>query len=151
MRHRRQTRKLGVKTAHRSAMLRNMVGSLMEHGRIVTTLPRAKELRKLVDKMVSLAKDGSLHARRKALSVISRREIVDKLFQHWGQHFAGKNGGYSRLVRIGQRKGDGAMLTVVELATDSLAGPKAGVRSSKDKKNAAEKASLSPASNENTV
>ncbi|MGQ9499700.1 MAG: 50S ribosomal protein L17 [Dissulfurimicrobium sp.] len=153
MRHRRQTRKLGVKTAHRIAMLRNMVSSLMEHGRIITTVPRAKELRKLADKMISLAKDGSLHARREALSVISRREIVNKLFQHWGQQFANKNGGYSRLVRIGQRKGDAAMLAVVELAVDSIVGPKAeGTKPLKNaKKKAAETAVLSPASKQQDV
>ncbi|MGC9021773.1 MAG: 50S ribosomal protein L17, partial [Dissulfurimicrobium sp.] len=101
MRHRRQTRKLGVKTAHRIAMLRNMVSSLLEHGRIVTTVPRGKELRKVADKMISLAKDGGLHARRQALSVIRRRELVDRLFNYWGQQFVNKNGGYSRLVPIG--------------------------------------------------
>lgn len=125
MRHRRETRKLGVKTAHRVAMLRNMMSSLLEHGRIITTVPRAKELRKIADKMVSLAKNGSLHARREALSVVHRRDLVDRLFSHWGQQFVNKNGGYSRLVRIGQRRGDSASLTVVEFAADSLAVPRA--------------------------
>lgn len=126
-------------------MLRNMVSSLMEHGRIVTTVPRAKELRRLADKMVSLAKDGGLHARREALSVITRRDIVDKLFQHWRQQFENRNGGYSRLVRIGQRRGDAAMLTVVELAVDSLKGPKTAESRPLKKKKASAAEPASPA------
>ncbi|MGB9711740.1 MAG: 50S ribosomal protein L17 [Dissulfurimicrobium hydrothermale] len=144
MRHRRQTRKLGVKTAHRIAMLRNMVSSLLEHGRIVTTVPRGKELRKVADKMISLAKDGGLHARRQALSVIRRRELVDRLFNYWGQQFVNKNGGYSRLVPIGQRRGDAAMLAIVELATDSLKRPKStSPRPLRDKKKAVSKEATS--------
>ncbi len=147
MRHRRETRKLGVKTAHRIAMLRNMVSSLLEHGRIVTTVPKAKELRKIADKMVSLAKNGSLHARREALSVVRRGDLVDRLFSHWGQQFVDKNGGYSRLVRVGQRRGDAASLTVVEFATDSLTAPKA--ISVKQKKKSGKQTSTLLASGQN--
>ena len=124
MRHRRRTRRLGCKTAHRKAMLGNMVTSLLKHGRIVTTVPRAKEVRRVADKMVTLAKRSSLHARRQAFSVIRDRKVVTKLFDEWGQEFADRNGGYTRIVRIGPRRGDAAMMSIVELVTDSLEKPK---------------------------
>ena len=124
MRHRRRTRRLGCKTAHRKAMLGNMVTSLLRHGRIVTTVPRAKEVRRVADKMVTLAKRSSLHARRQAFSVIRDRKVVSKLFDKWGQEFADRNGGYTRIVRIGPRRGDAAMMSIVELVTDSLEKPK---------------------------
>ncbi len=124
MRHRRRIRKLGRKTAHRQAMLRNMVTSLLEHGRIVTTVTRAKELRRLADKMVTLAKDGSLHARRQVMSVVMDKKVVAKLFNHWASEMSGKNGGYTRIVRIGPRRGDAAMMCYIEMATDTLERPK---------------------------
>ena len=124
MRHRRRTHRLGCKTAHRKAMLGNMVTSLLKHGRIVTTVPRAKEVRRVADKMVTLAKRSSLHARRQAFSVIRDRKVVSKLFDEWGQEFADRNGGYTRIVRIGPRRGDAAMMSIVELVTDSLEKPK---------------------------
>lgn len=124
MRHRRRTCRLGCKTAHRKAMLGNMVTSLLKHGRIVTTVPRAKEVRRVADKMVTLAKRSSLHARRQAFSVIRDRKVVSKLFDEWGQEFADRNGGYTRIVRIGPRRGDAAMMSIVELVTDSLEKPK---------------------------
>jgi len=105
-------------------MLGNMVTSLLEHGRIVTTVPRAKEVRRVADKMVTLAKRSSLHARRQAFSVIRDRKVVSKLFDEWGQEFADRNGGYTRIVRIGPRRGDAAMMSIVELVTESLEKPK---------------------------
>ncbi len=120
MRHRVRTRRLGVRTSHRKAMMRNMVTSLMEHGRIVTTITRAKELRRLADRMVTLGKDGSLHARRQALSVIRDRQVVAKLFEEWSPRFADRNGGYTRIVRLGPRRGDATMMAVIELAVESL-------------------------------
>jgi large subunit ribosomal protein L17 len=131
MRHRRRTRRLGCETAHREAMLRNMVTSLLEYGRIVTTIPRAKEVRRLADKMVTLAKDGGLHARRQALSVVRDRKVLDKLFDHWGKAFASRKGGYSRIIRKGPRRGDAAMLSVVEMAVESLERPKSARRTRK--------------------
>jgi large subunit ribosomal protein L17 len=124
MRHRRRTCRLGCKTAHRKAMLGNMVTSLLKHGRIVTTVPRAKEVRRVADKMVTLAKRSSLYARRQAFSVIRDRKVVSKLFDELGQEFADRNGGYTRIVRIGPRRGDAAMMSIVELVTDSLEKPK---------------------------
>ena len=101
-------------------MLRNMVTSLIEHERIVTTVPKAKELRRLADRMVTLAKDGSLHARRQALSVVRSRGAVAKLFEEIAPRFADRRGGYTRVVRIGPRRGDAAEMSVVEFAVESL-------------------------------
>jgi large subunit ribosomal protein L17 len=101
-------------------MLGNMVTSLLKHGRIVTTVPRAKEVRRIADKMVTLAKRSSLHARRQAFSAIRDRKVVAKLFNVLGQEFANRNGGYTRIVRIGPRRGDSAIMSIVELVTDSL-------------------------------
>ena len=124
MRHHRRTKRLGCKTAHRKAMLGNMVTSLLRHGRIVTTVPRAKEVRRVADKMVTLAKRSSLHSRRQAFSVIRDRKVVAKLFDHWGRELTNRNGGYTRIVRIGPRRGDATMMSIVEMVTDSLEKPK---------------------------
>lgn len=124
MRHRRRTDRLGCKTPHRKAMLGNMVTSLLRHGRIVTTIPRAKEVRRVADKMVTLAKRSDLHARRQAFSVIRDRKVVTKLFDELGKEFAGRNGGYTRIIRKGPRRGDCAMMSIVELATTSLEKPR---------------------------
>ncbi len=123
MRHKRKNKRFGIRTPHRQAMLRNMVTSLIEHGRIKTTLVRAKELRRLADKMVSLAKDGSLHSRRQALSVIRDKKVVDKLFTHWAEVFKTRNGGYTRVVRIGYRRGDATMMVIIEMVEESLERP----------------------------
>jgi large subunit ribosomal protein L17 len=120
MRHLRRTRKLGWKTAHREAVFRNMVTSLLEHGRIITTVPRAKELRKIADKMITLAKNGTLHAKRQALSVIRDRNVVTKLFTHWKDIMEDRNGGYCRLVQIGPRVGDASPMTIVEMVVESF-------------------------------
>ena len=120
MRHRRRTRRLGCKTAHRKATLRNMVTSLIEHEKVVTTVPRAKELCRIADRMITLAKDGSLHARRQALRVVRTRKVVSKLFNELGPRFTDKNGGYTRVIKMGPRRGDAAMLSIVEFAVDPL-------------------------------
>ncbi len=96
-------------------MMRNMVTSLLEHERIVTTTPKAKELRKLADKMISLGKRGDLHARRQALSVIRDRGVVAKLFDVLGEQYRDRNGGYTRIIQTGQRLGDAASMAVLEL------------------------------------
>ena len=138
MRHRRRTRKLGRKTAHRQIMLRNMVTSLLEHGRITTTVPRAREVRRIADRMVSLAKDGSLHARRKALSVIMDKAVVHRLFTHWAEKMSEKRGGYTRIVKIGPRRGDAAMMCYLEMATDVLEKAKARPRPERETREAEE-------------
>lgn len=115
MRHRRVTNKLGKTTSHRLAMLRNMVTSLFMYERIVTTSVKAKELKRLVDNIITLAKRGDLHARRQALSVIKDRKLVKKIFEDAPLRYKEKNGGYTRIVKMGLRRGDGAPRSVIEL------------------------------------
>lgn len=134
MRHNRRTRKLGMKTAHRQAVLRNLITSLMEHGRVVTTLPKAKEAKRLADQMVTLAKNGTVHARRQALAFIKSKEAVNKLFGEIAQTFADKNGGYCRVLQTGFRQGDGASMSILELAKEPLEQKKAVVRTQTAKK-----------------
>lgn len=115
MRHLNQGRKLGRTTAHRKAMMRNMVTSLLEHERIVTTEPKAKELRRVADKMVTLGKRGTLHARRQALRVIRSNIVVRKLFDDVAPRFGDRNGGYTRILHLGYRAGDAASMAIIEL------------------------------------
>jgi large subunit ribosomal protein L17 len=96
-------------------MLRNMVTSLLEHERIVTTVPKAKEVRGLTDKMITLAKRGDLHARRQALAVIRSKQVVAKLFDQLKDNFTDRNGGYTRIIQTGQRRGDAAPMAIIEL------------------------------------
>ena len=115
MRHRKAGRKLGRTSAHRSAMLRNMVTSLFEHERIVTTVPKAKEARRVADKMITLAKRGDLHARRQAFSYIRSKDVVAKLFNEIPAQFTDRQGGYTRIIRTGTRLGDAAPMAILEL------------------------------------
>jgi len=115
MRHRKSGRKLGRTSAHRKAMLRNMVTSLFEHERIVTTVPKAKEARCVADKMITLAKRGDLHARRQALSYIQSKDIVAKLFDEIQSQYTDRQGGYTRIIKTGTRHGDAAPMAILEL------------------------------------
>jgi len=115
MRHRKSGRKLGRTSSHRDAMFRNMVTSLFEHERIVTTREKAKELRPIAEKMISLAKRGDLHARRQALSYIRSKDIVEKLFTEIQEQFVDRKGGYTRILQTGSRKGDSAPMAIIEL------------------------------------
>ena len=115
MRHRNSGRKLGRTTSHREAMFRNMVTSLFEHERIVTTTPKAKEARRLADKMITLAKKGDLHSRRQALSFIRSKDVVAKLFDVIQLQFVNRNGGYTRIIQTGVRQGDAAAMAILEL------------------------------------
>ena len=115
MRHRKAGRRLGRNSTHQKAMMRNMVTSLLEHERIVTTTPKAKELRKLADKMITLAKRGDLHARRQALAVIRSKKVVDKLFTSLKDEYMDRNGGYTRIIQTGNRPGDAASMAIIEL------------------------------------
>ncbi len=115
MRHRKAHRKLGRTTSHRTAMLRNMVTSLFEHERIVTTVPKAKETRKVAEKMITLAKRGDLHARRQALSYIRSKDIVAKLFDEIQLQYTDRQGGYTRIIQTGIRNGDAAAMAILEL------------------------------------
>ena len=115
MRHRKAGKRLGRTTSHREAMLRNMVTSLLEHERIVTTTPKAKEVRRLADRMITLAKRGDLHARRQALAVIRSKKVVAKLFGELKDDYLDRNGGYTRIIKTGNRAGDAAAMAIIEL------------------------------------
>ena len=107
-------RKLGRPTAHRKAMLRNQTTDLLRYGRITTTVTRAKETRRMAEKMITLGKRGDLHARRQALAYIYDEDVVTKLFDEIAARYSDRNGGYTRIIKIGQRRGDGAMEVVLE-------------------------------------
>ena len=115
MRHKKAGRKLGRSTSHREAMFRNMVTSLLEHERIVTTREKAKELRPIAEKMITLAKRGDMHARRQALSYIRSKDVVHKLFTDIQAQYAERNGGYTRIIQTGVRQGDAASMAIIEL------------------------------------
>ncbi|PID39627.1 MAG: 50S ribosomal protein L17 [Proteobacteria bacterium] len=115
MRHRKSGVKLNRTTSHRQAMFRNMVTSLFKYGRIKTTEAKAKELRRWADHIVTLAKRGDLHARRKAMSIVREKQVVHKVFEQASGRYGSVNGGYTRIVKIGRRPGDAATMTLVEL------------------------------------
>jgi len=120
MRHRKSGVKLNRTSSHRTAMFRNMVTSLFKYGRIKTTDPKAKELRRWADQLITLAKRGDLHARRQAMAIIQEKGVVHKLFNDAPIRFASTSGGYTRLVKIGIRKGDAATLSMVELTGEPV-------------------------------
>lgn len=120
MRHRRSGRKLGVTTKHRKAMFRNMATDILRNGRINTTDTRAKEIRRVVEKLITLGKNGSLHARRKALGYVRDREVVEKLFSELAERYMERPGGYTRIVKLGYRRGDNAPISLIELVTEEF-------------------------------
>ena len=124
MRHLKEGRKLNRTSSHRKALLRNMVTSLLEFEKIETTDAKAKELRKVADKMVTWGKRGDLHARRQALGVINDKKVVQKLFNDIAPRFKERGGGYTRIVKSGRRKGDNAPLSIIELVPQKEAKPK---------------------------
>lgn len=109
------TRKLGRPTDQRIAMLRNLVTSFLENGKITTTVTRAKETRALAEKMITLGKKNTLHTRRQALSFVTKEDVVTKLFNEIAPKYADRNGGYTRIVKAGPRKGDSAEMAILEL------------------------------------
>ena len=109
------TRKLGRPTAHRQAMLRGMVTALLENGSIQTTLTRAKEVRSLTEKMITLGKKNNLAAKRAAMAFITKEDVVKKLFDTIAPEYADRNGGYTRVLKTGPRRGDGAEMAIIEL------------------------------------
>lgn len=120
MRHNKSGKRLGRNTPHRAAMLRNMVTSLFEHEKITTTDARAKELRKVVDRMITLGKRGDLHARRQVLSVIRDQKVVAKLFDQIGPRYKDRPGGYTRIIKIGSRLGDNAPQSIIALVEEEM-------------------------------
>ena len=115
------TRKLGRPTDHRRAMLRAMVTYLLENGKIETTVTRAKEVRPLAEKMITLGKKGDLAAKRAAMTFITKEDVVKKVFDELAPKYAERNGGYVRITRIGPRRGDGAEMAIIELVLFTLA------------------------------
>ena len=117
MRHRKAGRKLNKTSTHRKAMFSNMASALLKHEQIITTLPKAKELRPIVERLITLGKRGSLHARRQAISKLpaSDKEIVQKLFDTLAERYKERNGGYTRVLKAGFRHGDAAPVAVIEL------------------------------------
>ena len=120
MRHNKAGRKLGRNSSHRKAMMRNMVTSLLDLEKITTTDARAKELRKIAEKMITLGKRGTLHARRQALQVIMDKDVVGKLFERIAPRYADRPGGYTRIVKLGYRQGDNAALSLIELVEEEF-------------------------------
>ena len=115
MRHRKAGRKLGRNAAHRTSLMRNLSSALIEHGRIITTVEKAKELRPFVEKLVTLAKQGDLHARRQAISRLPDRIAVERLFSEFGPRFADRQGGYTRIIKRHERRlGDGGKTAFIE-------------------------------------
>ncbi len=117
MRHQKAGGKLGRESSHRGSMLRNMVTSFFDDERMETTDAKAKELRRLAEKMITLGKQGDLHARRQASAVIKDRKVVKKLFEDIAPRFRERQGGYTRIFKGGHRLGDGAHLSVIELTS----------------------------------
>src|SRR5262245_14520008 len=138
MRHLNAGRKLSRNTSHRRALLRNLVTSFLDSGRLMTTLPKAKEIRPLAEKMITLGKRETLHARRQVQAYLLKEETAKKVFSTIAPKFANRNGGYSRIIKLGNRKGDGADLAIIELLGSELAVKKAE-RAEKAKEKAAKK------------
>jgi large subunit ribosomal protein L17 len=119
MRHQLAGRKLGRTSSHRWAMLRNLVTSLLEHEKVKTTDAKAKEVRPIAEKMIGLGKRGDLHARRQALAVVRSPGVVHRLFETIAPRYQARNGGYTRIVKLGNRPGDGAPVSIIELVTEA--------------------------------
>lgn len=115
MRHRKKVVKLGRDAPHRKAMLSNMVTSLLSEERVKTTHARARELRRSAEHMITFAKRGDLHARRQVLRTVADKGVVTKLFEELGPRYKGRNGGYTRIIKLGPRRGDGSFMSIVEL------------------------------------
>ncbi len=119
MRHRKDHRKLGRSPSHRKAMLRNLVTSLLEHEQVRTTEPKAKEVRRVAERMITLGKRGTLHARRRALRTIRSKQVAAKVFDTLSARYSERKGGYTRVMKLGRRVGDNADMAIVELIPDS--------------------------------
>ncbi len=125
MRHNNAGRRLGRKTSHREAMFRNMVTSLLAHEKITTTDAKAKEIRTFTEKMITLGKRGDLHAMRQAASFIREKSVVTKLFSVIAPRYKERQGGYTRIIKLGMRQGDTAPVSVIELVEEEMKTAKA--------------------------
>ena len=152
MRHLKAGRKLGRTSAHRKALFRNLVGALIQRERISTTLAKAKELRGKVEKTISLGKKGTLHARRQAFKLVPQKETVQKVFGPLAERYAKRPGGYTRIIKIGPRKGDNAPMAFIELVDregDAPAPEKGKGTAKKEAPKAATKKEAEPKVSEN--
>jgi large subunit ribosomal protein L17 len=120
MRHRKNFNKLSRPSSHRLSMLRNLAVSLIKHERIITTVQKAKEARRVVERLITYGKKGTLHARRLCASIVQDNEVVRKIFGELAERYKNRNGGYTRIIRIGYRKGDGAEQALFELVDRPL-------------------------------
>ena len=134
MRHRKAGRQLGRDTQHRRALFRNLVTSFIKHERIETTTAKAKEIRPIAERMISLGKQGDLHARRLAFAYIQSREVVTKLFSEVAPRFLNRRGGYTRIIPTRQRRGDGASMVLLELTETQIIEKKKKAAEEKAKK-----------------
>ena len=123
MRHRKLTIKLGRKSEHRNMMLANLVSSLVLHGRVQTTLPKAKAARRLAERMITLGKKGTLHHRRQALAALHQKPVVAKLFKDLAPQHADRKGGYTRIIKLQRRIGDTAEMVIMEWVESTSAVP----------------------------
>ena len=152
MRHLKAGRKLGRTSAHRKALFRNLVGALIQRERISTTLAKAKELRGKVEKTITLGKKGTLHARRQVFKLAPQKETVQKVFGPLAERYAKRPGGYTRIIKIGQRKGDNAPMAFIELVDregDAPAREKGKGSAKKEAPKAATKKASEPKASEN--
>ena len=140
MKHRVRTRRLGRSTPHRKALFRNMVTSLLEHERIETTDAKAKELRRVAERMITLGKRGTLHARRRALRTIRSRDVTAKVFDTLAERYRDRPGGYTRVLKLGHRHGDAAAISLIELVDREqvATGAKPGAKKAAARKPAAD-------------
>ncbi len=134
MRHRKSGRQLSRNSSHRWALMRNLVTALLRDEKIQTTDPKAKELRRWVDRVITFGKEGSLHARRQVLGIVQDKAVVRKLFDTIAPRFKERAGGYTRIIKIGWRRGDAAQMSLIELvagADEAAAGKSGGARKSR--------------------
>ena len=129
MRHQKTGRKLGRNSSHRKAMYKNMVTSLFKHGQLETTDAKAKELKPIAEKLITLAKKGDLHSRRLAISYMNEKTVAHKLFDDIKNGYLNRQGGYLRVLKNGFRRGDGAAVSIVQLLPTEVAAKKAGKKS----------------------
>jgi large subunit ribosomal protein L17 len=146
MRHACDHRKLRRNPSHRKAMLRNLMNSLVRSERLVTTVARAKELRRLADRLITLGKADTLHSRRRVFQILSDKRTTDKLFSGLAARFDGRNGGYTRIMRTGYRVGDGAEMAIIEyLPAEGAAAGEAKAKKAAPKKEKAAAPKKAPA------
>ncbi|MBI4715277.1 MAG: 50S ribosomal protein L17 [Nitrospirae bacterium] len=135
MRHRKAGRQLGRDSKHRRSLYRNLVTSFLEHERVETTVPKAKEVKSIAEKMITLGKEGGLHARRRAMAYIKSEDVVSRLFDVISPRFLDRSGGYSRLIRTRRRLGDAAEMAVLELVgSEKKAAGKTAVKAGEKQK-----------------